>query len=517
MGQDMKFRAIAILVSLILFLFASYLQAASLMEVYEQAIQNDPTFQQAEATWLSERENLPIARADYLTSIDVQGTLNRNWLLAEPVQSTVNANGFFNSYSYSLTANQPIFNVAAWQAIKGAKATVKASTATYIAAAQSLMARTTTAYLSVLQAYDQLRYTISNKNAVWRQLLTAREQFKVGLIAITGVYDAQSVYDQATATEIADRNTLSNRIEDLRAITGYHYLQLNGLGREVPLLKPNPDNINVWVNIAERQNYELLAEDFKVIAARENIKQLAAENYPTLDLVGTYSRQRSWNHQNITTDLDTQNAAIGLSLDFPVIQGGAVIAQTSQARYDYLAASAQREFTHRDVVNKTRQAYLGVISGISQIKADKQTITSARNALEATQAGYAVGTRTMVDVLNDLSTLYQAQQKYADDQYTYILNIIDLKQAAGTLNEKDLEEINQWLNKRIKFPVPKALYPINTVPQETLMQHQVTTHKKFQKKQAMQWSKKKKMVIRDNSSEQLIIVHLPAPKMTTHL
>lgn len=431
-------------------------QADDLMQVYYQALHSDPTFKEAQATWLSSKEALPIARAGYLPQLTAAGAYTRSYERNKP--GTVLApRGYFWAHNFNLSLSQAIFNAATWKAIKGAAADVKSATATYAAAQQDLMVRTVTAYLSVLQAYDRLRFTLAKKRAVYRQLVTAEQQFRVGLIAITGVYDAQTVYDQAIADEIQNRNDLNNRLEDLRAITGKHYRQLTGLTRQVPLFTPKPNDINEWVRVSELQNYTLQAQDYTVQATHQNIGQQQAGRYPVVNLVGTYGTTYT-SDDPVGFNTSQTNVTAGLSINFPLFQGGLVSASVRRAIYDYESAVSQLDFVHRDVVRQTRQAFLGVISGISRVKAALQAIVSQQKALKATEAGYTVGTRTMVDVLNDLSTLYNRQQQYADDQYAYVSDIISLKEAAGTLSVKDLEQVNSWFSKSIRFKLSPEVY-----------------------------------------------------------
>ncbi|OGT98733.1 MAG: hypothetical protein A2298_04875 [Gammaproteobacteria bacterium RIFOXYB2_FULL_38_6] len=426
-------KLIQTLLSLSLGFFIVSSQATSLVGVYRQAIKNDPTFKEAYATWMSARENVPIARANLLPDITITGGLLRNY--------ATGATQYYNSGAFGLTITQPIFNFAAWKNYSQAKASVRASAATYAYAAQDLMFRTASAYFQVLAAYDNLRYTLANKKAVHRQLVTAQQQFHVGLIAITGVYDAQAQYDAVVAQEISDRNSLNDRLEDLRAITGNYYVALSSLIKQAPLITPKPADIDAWVKIAEQQNYELQAQENTMLAAKENIMEQAAASWPTLNAVGNYAR--TYYHDYTSSNATSGN--LGVSLNFPIIQGGAALAKTKQARFDYLNAAATLEYQHRTVVDQTRQAYLGIVSGISKVQADVQLIRSKQKQVESTQAGYTVGTRTMVDVLNALSQLYQAQQQYSVDQYTYIINLIQLKELAGTLSDTDLAQINGWL------------------------------------------------------------------------
>ena len=416
----------------------------NLMQVYQQALANDPTFAIAHATWLSAKENLPIAQAELLPSLDVQGIGAYNYSNALGVRP--------NSYSlgYSLTLNQEIFNYASWKAVASASSGVKAATATYAAAAQSLIFRTAQAYFNVLRAHDELRYTIAERNSLYSQLKTNRQKYHVGLIAITSVYDAEARYDAAVAQEISNRNALANAIEDLRAITGQHYNSIFGFSEQVPLTTPLPNNIDQWEKTAEQQNYLLASDHYSMISAKQTIGAEAGARYPNLALQGTLGQSKANATAGQGYALSNTGAAT-LTLDFPVFQGGLVTANTRQAEANYLKASSQLELDHRTVVSSTRQDFLGVISGISKIKADKLAIVSSRKLLKATRAGYTVGTRTMVDVLDALSTVYQNETTYADDQYDYITTILKLKQDAGTLSVADLKNINHLLTKHISL------------------------------------------------------------------
>lgn len=412
------------------------------VQVYRDALKNDPTFKQAQATWLSTKQNLPIATSQLLPTLDITAGVNRNF--SKTKLSLLN--GYYNSNNYGINLTEQVFNYANWMAISGAKSQVKSATATYLAALQDLMSRTSTAYFNVLIAASELRFTIAQKNAIWQQYVQSEQKYKVGLIAITPVYDAQAQYDIAVSREIADRNAVDNALENLRAITGKLYGNLAALGdRQVPLYIPLPRNIDKWTQIALQQNWTIIAQKYLLMFDRRTIQQTAAGNYPTVNAAA------SWGATNYSHDgpsqgrFNNQTSAIGLSMDFPFYQGGLISAQTKQQEYNYLNDSATLMFDHRQVVSQTRQAYLGIIAGISGVKADRQSVISNQNSLNATKAGYAVGTRTMVDMLLALSQLYAAQRIYAQDQYNYILSIIKLKQQAGILSEKDIVKINSWL------------------------------------------------------------------------
>jgi len=476
----MQLKRLAIIIGLLLAgaslpLQAADFQQANLLQAYYQALKSDPTFKKANADWESAKENLPIARAAYLTQIAIGGNAQRQFNQRLPPLIVPNLNGYNYDYGFVLSVTQPVFNLPAWDAIRSARASVKSATATYTSAGQDLMVRTVRAYITVLQAYDQLRFQLARKRAVLEQLKIAREQFNVGLIAITGVYDARSTYDQAVAQSIADQNALNDAVEELAEITGIHYLRLRGIGRRVPLVKPQPNNINTWTDVSERQNYSLIAQNYAVIAARETLKEESTSWMPQLSIAGQYTNdnQTTLHEGPFTIPRNrTDNVLYGFTLNFPIIQGGLVTANTRQAKYNYLSASNDREITYRSVISNTRQSFLGVITGISKIKADKQTVISTQNSLNATKAGYEVGTRNMADVLNEVTSLYRSQQQYADDQYQYIVDTIELKFNVGTLSVGDIKTINNWLKKNIKLNLPKAalkslrsrLRPIKSFP-----------------------------------------------------
>lgn len=449
-------RSLLICSSCLIGLFSPSIFSEDLLQVYHQAVLSDPAFAQAESSWQSQKMNLPIAEAGYLPQVGTTAFANKNYANSSLSNVTSALNGYSWTYGFTLTLTQPLFNFAVWAQIKKASASVKAATASYLAAEQSLMQRTAKAYFDVLQAYDQLRYTVADKNAVWEQLVTSEQKFKVGLIAITDVYDARSSYDNVTAKQIAAQNNLNIQLENLRAITGVHYSALNGIRTQLPLLKPQPDNIEQWVDVANEQNYSIKAQNYTVIAAMDNIKQQRAAGYPSINLQGGVTQTQTADNPSNTIGIPNNSVSdtqiLGLNLAYNPIQGGAVIATTKQARYDYVTASGKLDQIHRQVVDDTRSSFLTASSSISQIKADKERIVAAQNALDATEAGLKVGTRTMVDVLNALTTVYQAQQQYANDQYAHLNSVISLKLAAGTLSLQDLTQINSWMKKRIVFP-----------------------------------------------------------------
>ncbi|MBN2690041.1 MAG: TolC family outer membrane protein [Gammaproteobacteria bacterium] len=441
----MKKSTIAFLMTLGAACYMPACLAINLLGVYKQAQSSDPTFKNARATWLAARENIAISRAGLLPQLTLGGGLSHDWSYTN---SDAGSDNFkYNERTYSLSVTEAIFNYELWQTLKQAKASVKSAAATFSSAAEELIYRTAKAYFDVLNAQDTLRYATAEKEAIGRQLDQAREQFKVGLIAITPVYQAQASYDSARASVIQARNAVLNAKESLREITGNYYKSLASLVKSLPLLTPDPRDINQWVKVARDQNYTLLASRYAMYAARENIAEQGAARMPTVTASGGYS----YRHSNRATmnggNYETNLASLGVSVNFPVIQGGGVTAKLNQAKYEYQQAIANWELTDRSTISDARQAYNGVMDAISKVRADRQAVKSNESSLKSTEAAYVVGTSTMVDVLSVQADLYNAQKVLASDQYAYLLKTLALKQAAGTLGVNDLQIINRWLQK----------------------------------------------------------------------
>jgi outer membrane protein len=451
--------------------------ATDLMDIYQQALENDPLFKQAYSTYMSNTEAIPQARAALFPQLTFNSQVSRNVENVRAAGGSVNAT--YNSNQWQVTTSQAVFNYQAWAEVQQAKASVKAAQATFNDAAQDLILRTARSYFQVLLARDTLNFAEAKKLANRRQLEQAEQRFKVGLDAITSVYEAKAAYDQSVAQVISARNNQINRNEDLRRLTNHTYAYVAPLrNSRIPLVKPEPENVDEWVNTGLLQNYRLFAAKYNLQAARENIKVQAAGSWPTFAIQGNASQinnQASGSSFFIPNKQSSANLA--LAMNFPVFQGGLVQSQTRQAQFDFQTSSEQVEEVYRDVVVNSRIAFNTIIDGISKVKADRQTIISQQNSLESTEAQFQVGTRTMVDVVNAQQRLFEAQEQLARDQYELISSILNLKYLAGTLNVNDLEEVNSWLDSvRINdFP------PQKTVVKKIVIVRKATNKKKTSK------------------------------------
>jgi outer membrane protein len=437
----------------------------NLMDAYYLGLANDPTFKSQYEVWMASRENIPIARANLLPQINFTGSQTRyyNQNAFYSIRPEPDTKYYNNNTSYDLNITQPIFNFAYWSALLGAKASVKATTATFSYATQEFITRVATAYFAVLQAQDILYFTQAEKKAVYETLVQTKHKYDVGLLPITGVNEAQASYDTIVATEITNKTDLENKKEQLRVITGTTapVKFLDTLEIAVPLIKPNPTNMEQWVKTAEGQNYQILATRYNAIAANENIKQQAAGHLPVINAEANYSYSYDSNSGGITSPdpsggiipgfSRSKIASAGLSVNVPIFSGGQVTASTIQAEHSYQKAVSDEDFSHKNVASLTRQSYMNVVSGINKVLANKEAIKSKASSLRSTILSYEAGMRTMVDVLKAESDLYNAKKQYSISQYDYMLQILFLKLYAGTLSPQDLKIVNSWLIRSAKM------------------------------------------------------------------
>lgn len=430
-------------------------QAANLSEVYRQALISDPSYQQVIAKRLSTQEGVPISFSSLLPSLNAQLNPSLSKQTISGAAATFEAGSITNrGYTVGLNLNQTVFDFGKIANLYGARALSKQADATLSAATQDLMVRAAKSYFTILQDEENLIYSRANKTWLAKLLDQVKQQYRVGLKTITDVYATQANYDTAVADYITAENLVKNDRENLRVITGKYYQQINKLNEKFPFVSPQPADINRWVKKAERQNWSIKAQQYAVVSKLQNIRQQFAGHLPTLNANATYTNNYSYTAQSIFLEgfpvvesgpTRTINKSVGLTLNLPLFQGGYVSAQTQKARYDYETEMQILEQTFRNTLNTTRQSYLNLLASISKIVADKQAIKSGQSALEGMHEGYHVGTKTIVDVLQQQQILFNAQKKYAQDRYNYIINLLVLKQAAGILSGNDLEAINQWL------------------------------------------------------------------------
>lgn len=452
--------------------------AKDLVGVYEDALRNDPTIRAADANRLASRESRPQALAALLPQITGSGAYTRDHSsgfvdqpngVQDPVTKQVQffvapiqySQGF-TQRQWGLNLRENVFSWSNWLTLKAANSQVAQAEATYAAAEQNLILRVCQAYFTVLSALDNLQAQEASLEAIARQLDQADKRYDVGLIAITDVQEAKSARDTASAAVIAAKRTLATAEDQLEEITGEKYDSLAKPGDDMPLSTPQPADESKWVNISLDQNSTLIAARLNADIARDNVQVAFGGHLPTVEIVagrtfteqsGPYSFGSSSNGgpSTGTVTLDgygnkINDRQISLQVSVPIFSGGATQSKVRQSQYLWIAAKEQMTQTSRATERQARDAYLGVISGIARVQALRQALESSQTALKATEAGYEVGTRTAVDVLNARRTLVQAQTDYSGSRYDFIISIIQLKLAAGNLDRPQVEQINSWLS-----------------------------------------------------------------------
>jgi outer membrane protein len=437
-GKHMKKTLLSLLLGISM---TSATYADSLFDVYQQALQNDPATLKSKATKEAAFVDIDKSRAGLLPQVSL--SLSANETYGDTERSTNGA---------TVSLNQSIYDHSVWVAVDRAELVASRADITYANTMQDLIVRTVSAYFNTLQAQDDLEFAQAEKRAIERQLEQTKQRFEVGLTAITDVHEAQAQYDTSVAAEISAENAVETNLEALREITGSYYNQINVLNTtSFSPSMPNPSDINSWLKLAEERNLQLLASNTSVDIAKFDINSARAGHYPTVSFSANASS--SDNGQTpiftdsglSTVDGRTNNYGIGLNVSVPLYSGGRTTANVDSAKYSFIANSEERERIHRSVIRSVRSNYNDVKAAISRIKAFEQAVVSAESALKATEAGFDVGTRTIVDVLNSTRNLFDARRNLSRVRYGYVTSMMSLKLAAGTLSEQDVKDIDMGL------------------------------------------------------------------------
>ncbi|GIU28439.1 outer membrane channel protein TolC [Shewanella sp. MBTL60-007] len=428
----MKFKIRSLCAALTLAATTQVAHADDLLQIYQQALTSDPVALQAKAQRDALYEQIEENRAPLLPTISANIGYDKAW--NDPSEDSSGITG-------GVTLNQVIYDHSAWVGLSLAEKAASQADSAYASALQSLIIRVTNAYFDVLTAKDNYEFQGSEKRAIERQLEQTKQRFAVGLTAITDVHEAQAQYDLANATEILAENTLANSYEALREITGIDHKSINILDtNRFSATAVAPATATDWIKMAETNSVDLMTTRIGKDIAEETITLYKAGHMPSLNLNAGYTKGVEQEPGN-----DFDNGTVGVTLSIPIFEGFKVSSRVKQAQYQYVEASEKLEQTHRKVVKDVRNNFNNVGASISSIRAYEQSVISSESALKATQAGFEVGTRTIVDVLNRTRDLYDSKRKLSDARYGYINSILALKQAAGTLNEDDITAINNGL------------------------------------------------------------------------
>lgn len=420
----------------LLALFASPVYAANLMEVYREAQQQDAAYASARAAFEASREKAPQGLALLLPSVNLSANTTYN-----DVDSSTSTRQY-NSNGYSLSLTQPVYRKQNFVQYEQTKSQVVQAEAQLAVARQDLIVRVAQAYFDVLLAQDNVALAGAQKAAIGEQLEMAKRNFEVGTVTITDTHEAQARYDLTTAQEIAAQNDLEIRNRALQLILGKIPAHLNALNGKLPLVLPEPNDMTKWVAQAEQQSPQIAIQRAALEIANQEVEKNRAGHHPTLDLVASHSQ--SSNSSYLTTGTVTSQT-IGLQLNLPIYQGGSVNSKVREALANQEKARQDLELGNRQAALQTRQAFLGVTSGMAQVKALEQALVSSQSSLDSTRLGQEVGVRTNVDVLNAQQQLFTAKRDLSQARYNYILNQLKLKSAVGVLRDEDVEQVNRWL------------------------------------------------------------------------
>jgi outer membrane protein len=423
----------------------SLASANELTRIYQLAVDNDTTLRAAAGTRDAAIAANPRARGALLPQVSGLGSYVEG-------ESTTNINNAGDvesddeTTSLAINLRQALFDAGAWNRWQSAGRQAAAAQANYVIAEQNLAFRVTEAYFNLLAAADSVRFADAEKKAVERQLELAKRRFEVGLSAITDVQEAQARYDLTVAQMIEAEQALTIAQVAVSEITGAE-AHIVPLKDEIPLLGPDPASVNDWLKTASDNNLSIRVAQANADAANQDLDAAWAAHYPTVALTGRYSQFEDEGVSVLggVTTTEADSLSYGVEVTVPIFAGGSTQAGVSAARGTRDQRKAELDGRKREVERTTRNAYQGVIAGVSRVAAYKQAVVSNTTALEASEVGLEVGARTAVDVLNAQRELYRAQRDYARSRYDYLLNILRLKQAAGQLAPKDLNEIDALL------------------------------------------------------------------------
>ena len=432
-------------------LFISFnISSESLLDIYNEALENDPTYKAAEYSYLADKELKVQGRAALLPSITLSGSTNWNeYYQNKELQQQ------YNSFSTSARVTQPLFRLDTWFQYRQSKSLTDAAEADFAFEQQNLLVRTAELYFGVLRAIDNLNAAISEEKAIKKQLDQAKQRFEVGLSAITGVQEAQLAFDLSKASRIRIEGSLYSARESLNALIGREIFSLNELGDGLLIDLPTPSSKEKWVELALENNYQLKAAYLRKKAAKSSARSVASNHLPKIDIVGSQSESETnqfnyegfnINGQGIPVPSVTGRRNYAIQLSMPLFQGGAVNSRRKQAYSQYERANENTLFTERRIIQEVRSQFSNVLTLVANVNAQKQAVISATSALEATQVGYRVGTRNVVDLLQAEKNLYSAEKNLANAKYDYILANLRLGLASGTITPADIVKINNLLS-----------------------------------------------------------------------
>ncbi len=433
-------------------------EANSLLDIYELALKNDAQLKADTAAYEAGLQYRAINRAALLPQINASAnyTDNRSDSINK-LDPSMSGKVDITQTGWGVSLSQPLFDMSAWYIYQQGRRLSDVAEAQFGADQQSLIVRVAEAYFNVLRAIDTLEASIAEENALSHQLEQTRQRYEVGLTAITEVHEAQAAYDSATATKLEARGNLGIAYEALEVLTAQPHDHVAPLSEQFPVVAPTPADRHQWVEFSLQNNYALKAARLQADVAHETARASRAGHLPTVRASLAYN-DNAEDGRRLGNPVDGANdgTSVGVSLNVPLFAGGGTSARSRQAYALHTQAQELYSSTQRNVIQSARALHLSVETGVAQVQARRQAIISSQSALEATQSGYEVGTRNLVEVLQAQRQLYQARRNYTTALYDYVINTIRLREVAGMLTPADVQAIDQWLNT--EAPVSRSQY-----------------------------------------------------------
>lgn len=423
--------------------------AENLIQVYEQAKQTNPDLRSS----LAERDKAYSAISGSRASLLPQIGLNASYGVTHGRRESSGVKQKSGNL-YQVSLSQSIFNFSNWKALDITKKQASIADIAYQYQGQTLILNTSVAYFNVLKSLDALSFIEAQKKAIGRQLEQTRQQVKAGIKAPVDIENAKANYDSTVAQEVSALNDLNNAIENLRQVSGRFYSNLASIDTK-NFRTEMPAQVNILVKQSEQSNLNLLTMKLNQEIARDQIKLSQAGHLPTASLDASTNLNKTDRYGNNYAGSGghgktySGNNYVGVSVNLPIFSGGATQSKVNQAQHNYVSFSEKLESTNRSVNNQVRSSYNNISSSISAIKAYQQAVVSAQTSLEATTTGYDVGMRTVVDVLNATTQLYSSKRNLSDAKYNYLISLLQLKYAVGTLTADDLVYLNNMLGKEV--------------------------------------------------------------------
>ena len=421
--------------------FASHSFSASsdLISLYKNAENYDAGIFAAKSAFMAEKEGENIALAELLPAINGAASASRT----NANKDTPGRDDSYKTQNYSVSLSQTLFNLQSWHTLSSSEQSTLQAQSVYLAAQQNLIIDVASAYFGVLRAQENLKSAKSQEAAVKRQYEQAREQFDVGLIAITDVHEAKASYDSSQTSRIRSEGNVTIASEDLSRLTGQYTSELAILKSDFPIALDPSSSAEAWVNSAYANNLSIKSAEYALEALKHQLKSSNSQHYPSLDFNAGYGTTKLTNFE--PGNNDSEEASASLTLNIPIYSGGAIAAGVRQVRFKVEQAKHLLASTQRQARVETRSAYINIKTNIQTVESLQQNIISRESALEATREGYKVGTRNIVEVLDAERNYYTALKDFANARFDFVESNLRIRRSAGTLNLKDLETLNQWL------------------------------------------------------------------------